>query len=170
MIKVVRIPSDETDKQKVKDTIATFNKWLVPDKFEVDKVFTINSGQNTYANCSISCDIETQELILSKGAISFGKSVCKTYELFEVLQCNNCSRFGHISINCPNTAACRKCGGPHRHTNCDATELKCVNCEFANITFEKNYSTNHNSAIDRCPQQLERINAIKSLALPKYSA
>lgn len=167
MIKFLRIPTQNTDKLQVKGEILQYNDWLAADKFEVDQVLAITIGDSSYVNCIITCDVETQEHIILRGNISFDESVCRAYEQIEILQCNKCSRFGHISLNCINKITCKKCSGDHNHNECTAAELKCVNCETANKSFGKTINTAHNAAFDRCPMRLERVEAIKRLVTSK---
>lgn len=168
LVKIVRLPTEESDKAAVKATIMESNDWLAGHNFEITQVYNISIGtQSTYTNCSIECEVETQEEILRRGAINFGDLKCRAYEQIEVMQCNNCSRLGHISMNCPGTITCRKCSENHSHNVCTSTTLKCINCDHANTAFGKAYNTAHNSAFDRCPARLERIEAIKRLVLSK---
>lgn len=39
----------------------------------------------------------------------------------DILQCNNCQRYGHTKNYCRLDPRCVKCGGPHKHNNCPIT-------------------------------------------------
>lgn len=166
MVKVVRVPADDMDIDSIKAEIIRFNEWIQPESLEIVRKFEINILGMSYTNCILACDVEVQEQLVQRGAILYGMNTCRVYEQMDILQCKKCSRFGHIAINCSNVT-CRKCSGPHKHADCDSVELKCVNCEMANKSFNKDLGTNHNAALDRCPMRMERINAIKRLIMAK---
>ena len=44
------------------------------------------------------------------------------------LQCYKCQKAGHSAWNYTNAQVCLKCSGQHSHKDCNATELKCANC------------------------------------------
>lgn len=167
MVKIVRIPTETAEPELIKRELIRCNDWLKNASLDIEQVFEISIAGRTYMNCIIACDIEIQEQLTQMGTVSFGLDTCRVYEQIDVLQCNNCSRFGHIAINCVNETTCKKCAGSHKHTDCDAMEMKCVNCETANKSFGKDMKTDHNSAFDRCPMRIERINAIKNLLSSK---
>ena len=48
-------------------------------------------------------------------------------------QCFNCQKVGHTSKDCANQLTCLKCGGKHRHKECQAKEPKCANCKQAHV-------------------------------------
>lgn len=165
MVKIVRLPIQSSDKTEVKAEIMKSNDWLTSENFDVDQVFSITMGELLYINCIIACDIDTQEKIVKRGNITYGESICRAYEQLDVLQCYKCSRFGHISSNCINSMACKKCSGEHGHNECNVAELKCINCETENTKYGKMYNTAHNAAFDRCPVRMARVEAIKGLIL-----
>jgi hypothetical protein len=45
-------------------------------------------------------------------------------------QCFNCQKFGHFAAKCEQVLpSCVRCGGEHRLSECQATEVKCANCK-----------------------------------------
>lgn len=167
MIKIVRLPTEIRDKETLAERIRENNPSLKDSNFTIDQIFEIRVGVTTYVNCIISCDIALQENLIAMGSISFGLSRCRVYEHIELLQCNNCSQYGHILINCTNKTACRKCGEEHRHTECESSDLKCVNCVIQNSLRKTDLNTAHIASHDMCYTRKERINAIKRLLSPK---
>lgn len=53
------------------------------------------------------------------------------------LQCHNCLKLGHVSAVCNNKQACPRCAGPHKAEACQATLLKCSNCNGNHETSSK---------------------------------
>lgn len=167
MIKIVQIPTEIRDKMERAAQIRELNPSLRELNFTVEQIFEITNGGISYVNSIISCDIEVQEFFITLGSIAFGIGKCRVYEHIEILQCNNCSQYGHIAINCSNRIACRKCGEAHRHTVCESSALKCTNCVNLNNVRNTNLDTAHNAAHDLCYARRERINEIKRLITPK---
>ena len=44
-------------------------------------------------------------------------------------QCYKCQRVGHTASACQNDQSCLRCGENHKHSQCQAAEFKCVNCQ-----------------------------------------
>lgn len=61
MVKVIRIPAENTDKAAVLNEIKRNNEWLAQVEFEISQVFTIATTNGNYTNCTIQCEVETQE-------------------------------------------------------------------------------------------------------------
>ena len=59
---------------------------------------------------------KAEALILNKVRIGF--SVFKAQYDIKVLQCYNCTKFGHHAANCTNKIACAKCAGEHLLKDC----------------------------------------------------
>lgn len=60
--------------------------------------------------------------------------------IFPVTQCSGCWKYGHIQRSCPiNHVICPKCG--EKHTNCETTRYKCVNCKGPHMALNKNCPT-----------------------------
>jgi hypothetical protein len=66
--------------------------------------------------------------LLSNG-IRIGYNKFSVEPAMTVLQCFNCQETGHAARNCENQLRCLKCGGPHKHKECQESSYKCCNCE-----------------------------------------
>lgn len=51
----------------------------------------------------------------------------------EVMQCQNCQRYGHSKNYCHRSPRCVKCAGDHLTKNCErktkSKDVKCINCQ-----------------------------------------
>lgn len=121
-----------------------------------DEVITSIKEGSTKNGKSKYLIIETSpqlyKLMLQVGKVTLGFWRCKIYDANIIPRCFKCSSLGHFEKNCSSTdICCPKCSGNHRLTQCEATELKCVNCVSANKNSNQKLKTNH-AAYDRnCP-------------------
>ena len=60
--------------------------------------------------------------------VRIGYQTFKAEPEHRTLQCYKCQKAGHSAWNCTNAQVCLKCSGQHSHKDCNATELKCANC------------------------------------------
>lgn len=68
------------------------------------------------------------------------------------LQCYNCQRIGHVKGVCTNSATCPRCAEPHSEQNCNATVLKCPNCQGA-----------HSASSKDCPKIRKECSVLKQM-------
>lgn len=66
--------------------------------------------------------------LLSNG-IRIGYNKFSVEPAMTVLQCFNCQETGHAARNCENELRCLKCGGSHKHKECQESSYKCCNCK-----------------------------------------
>lgn len=67
---------------------------------------------------------------LLKNGVRLGYNKFTVEPAVNILQCFKCQKLGHSAAACPNEQVCVRCGGPHKHENCDAA-YKCSNCNQA---------------------------------------
>lgn len=162
LLKIVRIPCSNMDKNDIKTQLLAQNKWLSPFKFEVLETYEIRRKNLSYTNAILTCDIELLKLFLSHGKIIFGFATCYCFEQVRLLQCNNCQKFGHVRKYCKIQPACKYCSESHISETCPELyeHLSCINCIRSNKK-GKNYFTEHLATDPRCLTRNERIFNIK---------
>jgi hypothetical protein len=76
----------------------------------------------------------------------------RVVEGIRVKMCFKCLRYGHQKKDCDQVLSCAKCGANHLANNCNADEIKCVNCERANVFLKRNkHDSNHSALSKDCP-------------------
>lgn len=160
-IKIVRIYSD-LDDQAIFNQILSQNSWIPQSSVKLIRVYKINLRNNQYSNILLETDLDTHNLILERGSVVFNLSQCRAFEVVDILQCNKCMRFGHISTNCVNDETCKFCAQSHRSANCEnrTSRPQCINCLRVNLE-GANYNTNHIATNERCPSRQDRIHNLK---------
>lgn len=135
---------------------------------EIDQVYTIQNARMKYTNIILSSGIKTQEILLRKGNIILGFGQCRVTEYIDLIQCQNCNRYGHLRRTCNFESNCRKCGQAHDTDTCNVANAipNCHNCLIAN-QHGANYNPRHNVTDDRCPIKKQRINTLKIQLLQK---
>lgn len=73
----------------------------------------------------------------------------------KLTQCYNCQMFGHGSSRCMVKTFCARCAGNHKTTECEATIVKCANCNGP-----------HKAMSPDCPSR-ETFNQMRLRAQPK---
>ncbi|XP_053200441.1 uncharacterized protein LOC128385587 [Panonychus citri] len=87
------------------------------------------------------------------GLISMGYKKVTVIDYFDVRQCKNCTKFGHMSNKCNQISICPYCGDVnHQNGNCPIKNLphkwKCPNCnQYGQSAFDT-----------KCPKFRERLN------------
>lgn len=108
-------------------------------------------------------DPTSHKRALEQGYISIKWKKYKVFDALTVKRCFKCSRLGHIASNCKSkTSICPKCAKPHKVTECQATEAKCINCAEAVSKYNIVLCPNHPSYSPNCPTMLERLTKLKS--------
>ena len=111
---------------EIKDQLA--NQAILEAKHSVSK---FRKNQSTgIIKISVSNKEKAESLIKNKVRIGF--SFFKVQYDVRILQCFNCSKFGHHAGQCQNDAVCAKCAGNHLLKDCphkaDKEARKCANC------------------------------------------
>lgn len=111
----------------------------------------------------IQLDPKSHKRALEQGYISIKWKKYKVFDALTVIRCFKCSRLGHIAFKCKsNTPICSKCAQPHKADECQALEVKCINCTEAMSKFNIPLCPNHPSYSLKCPTMLERLAKLKS--------
>lgn len=97
---------------------------------------------------------EHRLFLLRRERVNISWVSCRIDDHVSVLQCFNCSGFGHVSKECKSAICCGRCAGNHLAKDCNAGDkLRCVNCVAA-----KNSTVDHaayNKA--KCPILRKKI-------------
>lgn len=87
--------------------------------------------------------------------VKFGSISCKARDIYEVIQCYRCLRFGHMANTCNEEIICGRCSGNHQTKNCGENFRKCVNCIRFNTNSTGNDAnsllTDHCAIFQSCP-------------------
>ena len=90
---------------------------------------------------------DTKTVLLQFDSTTLPRTVDIGYMRFNIkqyippsLRCYKCNRFGHILANCRSKERCSKCGGEHKFNNCEASTMKCVNCNGNHTAASKSYA------------------------------
>lgn len=172
MIKVPKLFTDETSKELILAQLVDQNPILQGMPIEIDQFYQTTTYKDEKYWCMIlATDLPSQTKILQRGILHFNIAEIKIYEYVNILQCENCLRYGHFARTCTFAPCCKKCTLNHKTTQCIATtvkpKMKCINCITANNTNNNNYGTEHRPTDERCSSRQERINALKILHLAK---
>lgn len=168
-IPIVDDESDEQLKETVLVQIRHQNQWMSKmEDIVIEEVYQVTTARIKYVNVIISSGLKTQESLLKKGTIILGFTQCRVSEHIDMIQCQNCNRFGHFRHTCTFTTNCRKCGQAHDKSVCDTVNPNpsCNNCLLANAQ-GASHNVRHRVTDDRCPIKVERINALKIQLLRK---
>lgn len=68
------------------------------------------------------------------------------------MQCFKCQKIGHVKGVCRNSAVCPRCAEHHSEDDCNATTLKCPNCQGA-----------HSASSKDCPQIKKEIYILRQM-------
>lgn len=83
-------------------------------------------------NVIIQLDVKSYECIILKEKICIGWRTYFYKDSFNIKQCFNCWKFGHIAKECKREQpTCQNCAGDHKEVDCKASEVCCVNCKYA---------------------------------------
>lgn len=91
----------------------------------------------------IEVDKATHGCLLTARKVNIKFDRCSVYPEINILRCFQCGEFGHISMDCKNSARCSKCSESHRTSECTSTVLKCINCIKMNSERNLNLDVNH---------------------------
>ena len=88
-----------------------------------------------------------------------------------VSQCHKCLLFGHHARICNAEQRCNRCGGSHRHTDCQVNrdEAKCCNCGGAHAASFKGCAK-YKTAVAAEKEKLKENRKTNHTALPQSSA
>lgn len=140
--KIINYQGEESDLNNIKDLLLSENSWLQNFKFQVNKIYKVQSKNFTYQNIEVGCESDLLLEINKRLFIYIYNSKLKCYENTNLVQCKNCSNFGHTKINCVYNTTCKYCAENHDSNLCTSMRLVCINC----IDFNKNTNTN----VDYC--------------------
>lgn len=163
-IKIVRIFGDFPLKDDIKQQLIEQNSWLGESNFEIERVYSVSSGNTTYQNAILNVDLQLQKKFLERKHVIVGFTECRCFENINLMQCLRCFGYGHFARNCKSSIRCKKCGESHETKDCVSTSRqdKCANCLTPNKR-GTSYNVKHRVTDDRCPCRIERIEALKTL-------
>lgn len=160
-ITVSHIPS-HIDLTNITNEILLSNPWLKQHSIGFEVLFTYTNRDFGSAVCKVSPEVR-QKIFESSGALKIGARACPVKDRFHILQCRNCSRFGHSTSKCkaenPN---CTHCAKNHQHSSCphkqhlpsDKVHLRCFNCLSST---ETSSSAEHSATDHDCPQYRSQL-------------
>lgn len=162
MVKIVRLFTQLSDDEIINQLIEQ-NVWLADRQIEIVRSYRIGINDNQYTNLIIATNLETQSEFLSRQKILFNFKVSKCYAYFNIIQCNRCCAYGHMSGDCAREQVCKFCAQDHPFFECPNKQQlpRCINCTNKNGKIGSNYKTGHMASADVCPIRISRINAIK---------
>lgn len=133
---------------------------------DLDVVYLYPAGKKKFRSCVIEVSPAIRETILGRGKMCIDWRMCRVDDHVSVLQCFNCSGFGHVQSACSNKTCCRRCAGEHLSRDCRAgNNYKCVNCLASGQA-----SVGHSASDEaKCPILRRRIERkISSIDYGKY--
>ncbi|KAH9381104.1 hypothetical protein HPB48_010776 [Haemaphysalis longicornis] len=91
--------------------------------------------------------------IMGQGRVRIGWTMYRANENLYVPRCDNCARFGHISVACKQkNPTCTDYIGQHHHRECPASEFFCQECVLYNRKAGRDVLDVRHSMMDvRCP-------------------
>ena len=95
----------------------------------VNRIFNKKTNTPTSIVKLTTCERLAYRQAISQG-VRIGYQTFKAEPEHRVLQCFKCQKPGHSAWSCANAQVCLKCSGQHRHQDCNATVLKCANCNL----------------------------------------
>ena len=83
-------------------------------------------------NVILQLDTESYECIGQKEKVQIGWKSYFFRDSFNVKQCYNCWKFGHLAKDCKReTPTCQKCAGEHKESECQSDLVCCANCKYS---------------------------------------
>ena len=115
------------------------------EDFVISERFAISKTKDAVV---LSCKESMRTAIIEKPFVFLGTRRYTLNNFIELIQCFNCSKFGHKTNRCPKkTPSCPNCAGNHSLKDCESNFTpKCSNCSL--VTVEEN---RHSSWDVRCP-------------------
>lgn len=127
MLKVVGL-TEKISEERFEECIKKQNKICADKEIRLIKIYENMSTRKESYNALIETDDETCNMILEQKRIMMEWDSCIVYEHETVRRCYKCLGFNHNASECINKKACGKCAGNHNMKDCEAKEIKCVNC------------------------------------------
>ncbi|KAK5643030.1 hypothetical protein RI129_009197 [Pyrocoelia pectoralis] len=110
-------------------------------------------------NIILEVDPATKDKIFSMGKLKCGWCIVDVKDHIHIRRCYKCNEFLHLAKDCKNKSRCARCGevGGHSDKDCSAEEVKCCNCNDANVKFNLRLDTNHKAYDLNCPTYLTKV-------------
>lgn len=127
------------------------------------KMYQVKSSTLSYHNVIISSDFETKLLFISHPSITYGNNTPDMHEYYDLIQCYNFQRFGHVARQCSFAIKCKICAMNHHHQECihHSKVIACSNC-IQSSTESHRYNSRHKSSHLGCPIRQQLIHYLKA--------
>lgn len=124
---------------------------------KVLKVWPTKKCSDVY-QAIVELDGETYCRVLNTGNLFVNFDNCIIYEALDLKICYKCSGLNHVQKFCNATIACPKCSLNHCISDCNSSNLRCINCVNAKLD-----DCNH-AALDtsKCPTYKQKLEQYKS--------
>jgi len=169
-IQIVSIPTqfNTSNKEEILKNISESNE-VIKQELSHDKdclQYLFSYKAKYYKTVVLKCSPKLRTLLRKSGdAIKLCHKLCKIYDRHHVLQCSNCSKYGHSAQNCKEeTSICTFCSEDHHFKKCENKDNKslhkCYNC--ANSSDYNSQANTHNAFSDTCPIKVIHKNKVIS--------
>jgi hypothetical protein len=99
---------------------------------ECQRLISGETGRTCWKVKAKCASLSEKKTLLQQGVkLGYRKYKVSNYAPKNITQCFKCQKFGHTSVRCTNTEACKKCSLPHSHKACttDPNQPSCPNCK-----------------------------------------
>lgn len=157
-VKIINAMNDMDDNEIV-DEVKRQNSWLDKnDDIVLKKV--IKKKNNKYDDVDIALEMNNEcfDKFMEAEKVIVGWKSCRVVHHVHITRCYNCCGFGHISTQCKNKIACRKCGGEHKSSDCSAQSKPCcINCKVMCDKFKLKLDYDHHAFSYKCGTLMKKI-------------
>lgn len=127
------VPENE-DKSLLVENIVKQNNLELNNLNVSVKIITIvpDRRDNRKVKLVLEVDPKTRSRLVGDGKLKMEWAMLNVTDYIHVTRCFKCAGYGHVQKDCKNEVTCPVCAGGHEKRECNADEVKCVNCCRAN--------------------------------------
>lgn len=153
---------DSTPNESIIAELKTHNESIQNIDMRLVTVIPRKKKANSTKEVVVEVQSDSYQRILDLGVLTLPWRECKITEHLHVNRCYKCCGFFHKSTNCKHDQKCSQCGGNHKHTECKAKKLTCVNCKNANEKYGSKMDCRHHAWSKDCTVLLRHVATLKS--------
>lgn len=152
---------DDIPENIIANELISQNEWLDESaSIVVKKLIKKKYSKMGEMDVILEVDHTSFEKLLDSGSVNVGFKKCKIVHHVHITRCYKCCGYSHISTQCKNENACAKCGQNHKTSDCNSTNLECVNCCKLVNKYKLKINVNHHAFSNKCEVLQRKINQI----------